>query len=210
MALYLLYYPSMELNGDSYINDDSCEQDPRSDLFSFFALLMRYPEESFFDDELLDALKGLLDYCELNIPLAGLNEWQDDRDAHQLLKEVQVAYTHLFINAAPHVIAPPYASVYMDGDGDLQGSTTEKIRDFYRQHGLDVVQQGEPADHIRFQLECIAALFADDQEKAAVTFIRTLLYPWFCRFYERFNKEPRHPFYEASLQLIHTIVKEEQ
>jgi TorA maturation chaperone TorD len=198
----------MELNGDSYINDDSCKRDPRSDLFSFFALLMRYPEQSFFDDEVLDALRGLLKFCELDTPLAGLIEWQDDRDAQQLLNDAQTAYTHLFINAAPHVIAPPYASVYLDGD--LQGRTTEQIREFYLQHGFDVHVPGEPADHIRFQFEFIAALFADDQEEAAVTFIRTLLHPWFCRFYERFSKEPRHPFYEASLQLIHTIVKEEQ
>ncbi len=200
----------MELNGNAYNNDGSQAHDPRGELFSFFSLLMRYPEETFFDDEVLDALKGLLGFCDLDTALAALNKWQGDRKATDLLQDLQVAYTHLFINAAPHVIAPPYASVYMDGDGDLQGRTTEKIHDFYLQHGFDVRVTGEPADHIRFQLEFIAGLFQEGQEKAAESFIRTLFYPWFSRFYRRFNEESRHPFYEASLQLIHTIVKEEQ
>jgi len=200
----------MELNDHSYISDDSQGPDPRSELFAFFALLVRYPEHSFFDDEVLDALGGLLDHCLLDDARARLDEWRDGKNMSELLADVQVAYTHLFINAVPHVPAPPYASVYMDGDGDLQGKTTEQIRAFYLKHGFDVQQQGEPADHIRFQLEFIAALFAEEQQDAAATFIRTLFVPWFGRFYKQFGQESRHPFYEASLQLIHTIVKEEQ
>jgi len=203
----------MELNDHSYISDDSHEQDPRAELFAFFALLMRYPESQFFDRELLDALQGLLNFCQLSDAMDRLAAWQADRSMDELLNDAQVAYTHLFINAVPHVIAPPYASVYMDGDGGLQGKTTEKIRQWYLKHGFDVAVPGEPADHIRFQLEFVAALFQEDREEAAETFIRTLFIPWFKRFLHRFGETPeasRHPFYEASLQLIHTIVKEEQ
>jgi len=200
----------MELNDHSYISDASPARDPRRDLFAFFALLMRYPEASFFDLDVIDALKGLLGHCQLDDSLHRLATWQDKRESTELLADVQTAYTHLFINAVPRVIAPPYASVYMDGDGGLQGKTTEQIRAFYVEHGYDVQQQGEPADHIRFQLEFIAALFEEGREEAAATFIRTLFAPWFTRFYKQFNRESRHPFYEASLQLIHTIVKEEQ
>jgi TorA maturation chaperone TorD len=203
----------MELNDHSYISDDSHEQDPRAELFTFFALLMRYPESTFFDREVLDALQGLLSHCRLTDAMDRLAAWQGERNMDELLDDVQVAYTHLFINSVPHVIAPPYASVYMDGDGDLQGKTTEKIRQWYLENGFDVVEKGEPADHIRYQLEFMAALFAEGREETAADFNRTVFIPWFKRFLHRFDETPeasRHPFYEASLQLIHTIVKEEQ
>ena len=110
----------------------------------------------------------------------------------------------------PHVTVPPYASVYLDGSGTLQGPTTERTRDFYRAHGYDLASETEPADHLALELDFLAALTGEGQVEAEEVFLRTLFRPWFTRFKERCMQEVRHPFYTVSIQLIDFFTKEEQ
>jgi len=200
----------MKMNGDSHKHKTPAidEADSLADLFAFLALLMRYPDSSFFDTELLDTLVILLTRLNLEESQQELSLWRDSVD--DVLLDAQLEYTRLFINAVPHVIAPPYASVYQDGDLSLQGKTTEKIHDFYRQHGFDVIASTEPADHIRFQLEFLSCLYRDKQFESAEIFLNTLFLPWFDKFREKVIQEMSQPLYRISVELIHYFVKEEQ
>ena len=104
---------------------------------------------------------------------------------------------------------PPYASVYLDGNGALFGRTTERTRDFYRQHGYDLASEAEPADHLSLELDFLAALTAEGKHEAEELFLRTLFRPWFEQFQEKCMKEARHPFFQVSIRLIDFFTKEE-
>jgi putative dimethyl sulfoxide reductase chaperone len=179
-----------------------------ADIYAFLGLLMRYPQVEFFDDDLLDSLAELLQALDWQEHLASLRQWR--QACTDPLEDVQVEYTRLFINAVNSTPVPPYASVYLDGDRSLQGRTTEKTLDFYRAHGFDLAVTGEPADHLQYELEFLAALTREGQTEAAEHFRQTLFLPWFNRFRERCANETRHPFIRATLQLIDFFTKEEQ
>ena len=179
-----------------------------SAIYSLLALTMRYPAAASCNDQLFDTLESLLASLDWSGERAALQDWR--RRSVDPLDELRTAYTRLFINAVPRVTAPPYASVYLDGSGTLQGPTTERTRDFYRAHGYDLASESEPADHLALELDFLAALTGEGRHQAEEIFLRTLFRPWFIRFKERCMQEVRHPFYTVSIQLIDFFTKEEQ
>jgi TorA maturation chaperone TorD len=184
------------------------EAESLANIFAYLAMLMRYPDSSFFDDEFLDSLQTLLASLHLKTEQQDIINWRTT--VKDPLLDAQLEYTRLFINAVPHVIAPPYAAIYMDGDKTLQGKTTERTRDFYREHGFDLVSEAEPADHIQFELEFLSCLFREEAFDSADDFLTTLFRPWFERFLSKTLEEKGHPLYQVSVQLIDYFTKEEQ
>jgi len=179
-----------------------------SSLYSFLALTMRYPDPAFCNDSLFYALESLLASLDWQRELAEIRAWR--AQTPDPLDELRTEYTRLFITASPRTTIPPYASVYLDGDGTLHGRTTERTRDFYRERGFDLADDSEPADHIRFELDFLAALAAEARFDDEDLFLQTLFRPWFVRFQEKYLQEARHPFYNVSIQLIDFFTKEEQ
>jgi len=184
------------------------EADSIADLYGFLALSMRYPEQSFLTPAYLDTMEALLDSLDWQDEKTALEQWRTMES--DLLTSLQVEYTRLFINAVPHVIAPPYGSVYLDGDASIQGKSTEKTRNFYREQGYDLADDSEPADHIRYELEFLAHLSRDNNFAAEEEFLKTLFRPWFRPFHDLVLEKARHPFYRVSVQLIDFLTKEEQ
>ena len=184
------------------------EEATLSAIYSLLALTMRYPDSACTNDQLFDTLEALLTSLDRSDELTAFRDWR--RRSSDPLDELRIEYTRLFINAVPHVTVPPYASVYLDGSGILQGPTTERTRDFYREHGYDLASETEPADHLALELDFLAALTGEGQVEAEEVFLRTLFRPWFTRFKERCMQEVRHPFYTVSIQLIDFFTKEEQ
>lgn len=190
-------------------NDAPTSEDATlSAIYSLLALTMRYPDAAGINDQLFDTLESLLASLDRPTELTAFRDWR--RRSSDPLDELRIEYTRLFINAVPHVTVPPYASVYLDGSGILQGPTTERTRDFYREHGYDLASESEPADHLALELDFLAALTGEGQVEAEEVFLRTLFRPWFTRFKERCMQEVRHPFYTVSIQLIDFFTKEEQ
>ncbi len=179
-----------------------------SELYMFFSLLMRYPEKDFLTDDFLDAYQNLLSGLELERELEVFDNCRKNDD--NLLKTLRLEYTRLFINAAPHVIAPPFASVWCDSDHDLQGRTTEKIRDFYRAHGYDIKDATEPVDHISYELEFLAALTREGNLEAEEEFLKTLFRPWFTKFHQHLGRENIHPYFRIGLQLIDSFTDKDR
>ena len=169
---------------------------------------MRYPEPAFCNGQLFDTTESLLESLDWREELTEFRRWRAQTLNH--LDDLRTAYTGLFITAAPRATIPPYASVYLDGDGTLYGRTTERTRDFYRERGYDLAEETEPADHIRFELDFLAALAGEAKFEDEELFLQTLFRPWFERFQEKSMKEARHPFYKVSIQLIDFFTKEEQ
>lgn len=183
------------------------ESESLADVFSFLALLMRYPDASFFDAELLDSLEALLLSLSLPQKQQDIATWRATTASP--LDDAQIEYTRLFISGVPRVIALPYGSTHQD-DGTLQNKNTETIHDFYRAHGFDLTFESEPADHIQFQLEFLACLFRDEKYEPAELFITTLFLPWYATFEQKVFTHTEHPLYRVTLQLISFFTKEEQ
>ncbi len=194
---------------DSPVNTDTNESEAErlSELYLFLALTVRYPEADFFSPDFLDAFENLLTGLEMKKEQQQLHDCRQDDD--NLLQTLRLEYTRLFINASPHVIAPPYASIYQDGDHDLQGRTTEATRDFYRANGYDVTDTSEPADHIRFELEFLSALTRDGKFDEEEEFLKKLFRPWFAKFKAQLLAEPIHPYFSISISLIDVFTRKQ-
>ncbi|WP_456384519.1 TorD/DmsD family molecular chaperone [Desulfolithobacter sp.] len=185
-------------------NDDA---NALADLYGFFALCMRYPDPAFLDQKFLTTFQDLLHSLGRDSQARETGTWLE-QDSNPL-ETLQIEYTRLFINAIPHAIAPPYASIYIGGAGSLQGKITEETRDFYRQCGFDLTDETEPADHIMHELEFLAQLTREGRLEEAEEFLHRFFRPWFERFYQRVHNEAGHLFYRVSVELIDFFTKEE-
>lgn len=198
----------MKMNRNSETDNKDLERQSLADVYGFLALTMRYPNSSFLKEDFLDVFEKLL--ASLDMP----GEQEEIRACRQqesnFVDTLQVEYTRLFINGVPHIIAPPYGSFYLDGDHTLQGKSTRRARDFYRQYGYDIADTSELADHIRFELEFLAALARDNELEAEEQFLNDFFRPWFSSFYKRILDENGHPYYLVSTKLIDLFTKEEQ
>lgn len=174
-------------------------------LYRFCAYSMQYPQPEWFTEEYLKSLYLLLETLnahqekeKISLALAS---------SENQLEALQIEYTRLFINGVPHVVAPPYGSVYIDKT--LQGQHTGKTLQFYAAHGCVLKKEADLPDHLIHQLEFLS-LLADKADATAETeFLQTIFLPWFGRFHKRVKQESRHPFYSVLVQLIDYLTKEE-
>jgi len=177
-------------------------------LYRFLALAMNFPDSRWAMREVPAALVLLLQ--ELG--------WQPEAEAIRLalaqgpgrLETLQVEHTRLFVNAFPKVIAPPYASLYLDQEPALYGASAEKVRACYREHGLDLAGPADIPDHLCLELEFLARLAEDGEDEAESRFLAHHFRPWFARFKRRVMHEGIHPFYPAVIRLIEFFTREEQ
>ena len=178
-----------------------------SDIFRFLALSMRYPNAELFDEDYFAALRSLLE------------EMGRQDDIHQLdslmandpdfIETLQIEHTRPFINGVPHVIAPPYGSVYMQGEGTLMNKSTERVREFYRQRGFDLASDKEIADHLVYELEFLGLLAESGEPADEELFLQKFFHPWFRKFHVLVIEGADHHFYRMVVELIDFFTKEE-
>ena len=130
--------------------------------------------------------------------------------------ELLVAYTRLFLGPGP-VPAPPYGSVYLDGDGLVAGPSTLAVERFYADHGLGVDQElAELPDHVAIELEFSAHLLdraatcddADERDSLLARhaeFDATYLRSWLPALSERMATATVHPFYDGLGSLLRLL-----
>lgn len=174
-------------------------------LYRFCSQSMRFPSSSWFTRDYLECLYQLLEgiggtekKTELQAIFSHLPE---------SLEDLQIEYTRLFINGSPHVIAPPYASVYLDRS--LQGMSTEKILSFYIEKGFRMCENSDLPDHLVHQLEFLALLIEEGDAKTEDAFLSQCFFPWFTVFLQRILTQAQHPFYKTVVLLIDYFTKEE-
>lgn len=85
-----------------------------------------------------------------------------DRDA--------VAATHARLFVGPlRLDAPPWASAYLEPDGQLMGAASAYARSAYAEAGLDTTTRHEAPDHVAFELEFIDYLAFREVETGDAT-----------------------------------------
>lgn len=88
----------------------------------------------------------LSEYCgsQVTLPIAPhYTDWT----------EVEYEFNRLFIGPMA-LLAPPYASVYIESEPQLMGSSTLEIRQLYYALGLSVFSENRiPDDHLSYEIE---------------------------------------------------------
>ncbi len=174
-------------------------------VYRFLAQCMEYPDSEWMNEDFLNvlySLLGTLDAVEEGVSIKTEIDKSDD-----FIEDLQVEYTRLFINGAPHVIAPPYASVYMDQS--LQGTFAGDTLAFYRKKGFGMNADADLPDHLLHELEFLSLLAEEKDFAGEEEFLKKLFRPWYNKFYPAVTNGAHHPFYRVVVQLIDFFTKEE-
>ena len=188
------------MNGESSIS--------LKDIYRFLALSMKYPELSWFTEG----------YCSNFVAILKDADFKDHAERlafmlyphSRVIEELQVDYTRLFINAVPQCPAPPFGSVYLESGRSLWGRTTEKVRDFYREHGFDIADTTVVPDEISIELEFLGVLAGRELHKDEDYFLAEFFRPWFQPFRDIVTVQATHPFYIALMELIDFFTLKEE
>ncbi len=176
-------------------------------IYKFLALSMRYPEPSWCDD-------GYLSNCRAIMHEAGHFEDAWDLEealakSHDFLEDLQLEYTRLFINAPGGVSAPPFGSVYLEGDRSLYGLSTEKVKAFYREQNFFLADPLAVPDALSMELDFLSLLVAGKKFHKEEEFLSKYFRPWFSKFRDIVVGESQHPFYVGIIKLIDLFTSKE-
>lgn len=155
-------------------------------------------------------------------PLAELAElYEGDAEAQALLCEMaaaiggeealvalKVEHAKLFVGPFD-MLAPPYASLYLEAGDRVDGQVTRRIARCYVESGLrQEGDQTQPADHVAFLFEFLYYLLyrsVRDEDSAmagrAEQFACTYVLSWTPQFFEAIHKGAKTPFYSALAKL---------
>ena len=187
------------------MSESSISQDISS-LYRFMAQCMQYPDIEWMNDDFFQVFYNLLG------TYGAITEGKEIRDALEnsldYIEDLQIEYTRLFINGVPHVIAPPYASVYMDQS--IQGAFALKTLNFYREKGFAMEESADLPDHLVHELEFLSLLTEEEDLAGEEEFLIKLFRPWYKQFCPRVAEKTRHPYYRMVVTLIDSFTKEEK
>ena len=92
--------------------------------------------------DIAEASIALSRECTASVPLAA-TDWQD----------AEFVFNKLFVGPQA-LLAPPYASIYLESDPHVMGETTLMVRRLYQTVGLVSPWEGKvPDDHIALELD---------------------------------------------------------
>ncbi len=175
-------------------------------LYHFLAQCMQYPDPQWMNDDFFHILYQLLE--TLGAAAEGKEIERTLAQSSDPIEELQIEYTRLFINGFPHVVAPPYASVYMDQS--LQGGFALQTLNFYRAKGFLMEESADLPDSLIHELEFLSLLAEEADFEGEEEFLSKLFRPWYKQFCPRVAQETRHPYYRMVVTLIDSFTKEEE
>jgi TorA maturation chaperone TorD len=126
----------------------------RKDIYHCLAKLYQLP-----DRDTREYVADLLDNLDFIDPDSILTKdfssiFQDEIDHEELLIE----YSRLFVGPY-QVLAPPYGSIYLDGQNQIMGESTQDVVRQYRESGLEISSSfNNPPDHLCAELEYLEFL----------------------------------------------------
>jgi len=172
----------------------------RKRVYQILSELFRYPEQ-FSQADYQQYLVELSQLLQLSLP-ESLDQIPD-------LREMETAYTGLFVNSFGGTPAPPYGSVYLDPGGMMMGESSLNVAACYAAQNLNLQDCDEPPDFLATELEFLYYLL--DEEEAALRagntvrqaemksrqaeFIKDFLTPWVPQFCDRIAAKSADPFY---------------
>ncbi|MBI5076736.1 MAG: molecular chaperone TorD family protein [Nitrospirae bacterium] len=173
------------------IKEFVCREQVRGDCFRLLSACYYQPEkELFLQDGILENLESSLKEIspDASVFAGGM------KTAFSISKEVDlnVDYAKLFVGPN-ELLAPPFGSVYLDGERKVMGDSTMEVIKMYEAHGLSMDREfGNLPDHITVELEFMYYLIYREIEaleksdiaaalshiKAQELFLSRFLRPW--------------------------------
>jgi len=153
-------------------------------IFRLLATGFLYPRSENTSPEFFNAIKELALHAG-----AETGGFSFDRD------ELAANYTRLFINSPGGVPAPPYASVYIAGQGLLMQDGHSQAYNFYQRAGLEPVSREEPCDFLAMELFFLAELLERDDFLLLSEFLNTHLNKWVPVFVQKVQSAETDSFY---------------
>jgi TorA maturation chaperone TorD len=138
------------------------------------------------------------------------------------LQSLRVDYARLFVGPY-ELLAPPYGSVYLDGERRVMGDSTVKVGKVYRRAGVDISNDfHETPDHIAAELEFMYFLIFKEvrslgesdvgraidflnQQKA---FLKDHLWSWVPGFTEKVEEVAGTEFYKNLARATRAFLEE--
>lgn len=204
-------------------NEQAVHEMRRGECYRFLAACFYQPKK-----EVLGA-ERLLPNLELNLqevcPAAVIfaRRMQESLAA---CTEEELAVEHARLFVGPFGLkAPPYGSVYLDGDHTVMGASTLETISLYEQEGLARDESfNELPDHIAVELEflyyliyCqVEALGKNDLERfqeykrKEVSFVSRYLGKWAPRLCSSMKEETEHVFYRSLADCLMTLFEAER
>lgn len=133
------------------------------------------------------------------------------------LEDLRVAHAKLFIGPF-EVLAPPYGSVYLEGEHRVMGDSTLDALDHYRLAGLKLDEDTrEPPDHIGTELEFMyflgfqfLSVGGEEYLERQKSFLANHLLGWVPEFTLRMRENCPHPFFHHLATLTAGFLAEEE
>lgn len=160
--------------------------------FHFLSNCFSYPEEGVFE--------GAAEALSLLAADMGLDSIIFNPGSLSLVDQ-QAEYVRLFINGPGGVVAPPYASVYINNAGVLHQQGYDQALAMYCRAGLEPVEGSESPDHICHELTFIGLLMELGDHNLLDSFIQEHFSVWYPSFYERLMQSDPLPFYKILAQV---------
>jgi len=196
------------------------QQRARADSFRLLAECYRLPSS-----ELANGITELEHNIATVCPEAALHvqKMMDELESTDTLEALTVDYARLFVGPY-ELLAPPYGSVYLDGERQIMGDSSLEARNKYREAGLDTSTDfRDPPDHITAELEFMYFLIFKEVEaignsdiEATLRFIekqraflREHLGAWVFDFAESIEEKAEDDFYKNLARATKAFVKQE-
>lgn len=179
----------------------------RANCFKLLAACFYEPDkELFLQEGVCDNLTALLAACH-SAKAAMAATMMKKALEEQSEETLQVEYARLFVGPF-ELAAPPYGSVYLEGNRRLMGDSTLAVRKMYQEHGLTLDVKEVP-DHIALELEFMHYLCLREANAEAKTntneanrlaeaqsdFMENFLGPWLAEFCTAIRNTTESPFY---------------
>lgn len=188
----------------------------RGEIYRLLSECYLLPDEN--QEEKLINLKELLaDVCEEAVNRTPMEGEKIPID------QLKLDYSRLFVGPYK-LLAPPYGSVYLEGEGTLMGNSTLDVRNRYREAGLDTSENHKEApDHISAELEFMYYLIfkevesigksdledAEDYLERQKRFLEDHLGAWVSEFADRVEENAETEFYKNLATATKLFVKKD-
>ena len=199
----------------------------RSTIYNILSLCFTYPEEKvcswILEGKWIEEIKEALILLTEGGFEKNLQTMRDSLkgEREDISLELAREYTRLFINAFPHVVAPPYGSVYMEKDGLVFGKFTSAVLGFYHETGFTLKEDlHDLPDHIAHELEFMGILTGQEAgtsrsekvklEETQMDFFSRFILPWVPSFCQKLLEQSRSSFYRNLGDLTREFIQMEK
>ena len=191
----------------------------KADCCRLLAAFFYPPDKKLFLEEGIgERLESLMEIaCPEAMPFVPhLAEYLEGEDRLDL----SVAYTRLFLGP-PAMLAPPYASFYLDR-GIVMGPSSVEMMKLYGEAGLRLDDEfTEMPDHVAVVLEFLYYLLFEEARAGArnayeekeklqnikTRFLKNYVFPWIPRFCGEIKRADEHPAYTKLGECLDTFVR---